>query len=436
MPALAADRWEEAGSGAVAILPLPKPATAHHGGSFYCSEQRWAFLLRTAPDACRSRRARRPGSASAATVFEADARSRRARSRSAFPARSCSPLKEATKLGIEIGTAKDAPKATFNLRSSKLVIEAIAPRCSQIDMSAFEAVTLSPTDAGSCRRDRTARRRDKTVPRVHAEGAGRRDRGRSTSHADKRLMFASLCGSTSYFGDSGCSLTGYAADGAESVWSMVYETEGVHIYTDPKQANGGWPNLVTLPVVGGTRADALGVDGRAVRAARPDHRRRGQCPGRGRHRAIGAGLRYSARPYPFGRVEPSPASCRRAVRPPASRQCHRTCRRRSSPRAKRGSRNGIVAAVRRLPMDEGDDDRHDRARNRVVEPVAPAEDLGEQDRRQRRQEGEIGDEQRHERDRKDDRTRNRRRRLVGRRSPSAPSETTCRNALAASEAQA
>ena len=31
---------------------------------------------------------------------------------------------------------------------------------------------------------------------------------------DKRLMFASLCGSTNYFGDSGCSLTGYAADGA------------------------------------------------------------------------------------------------------------------------------------------------------------------------------------------------------------------------------
>ena len=46
MPALAADRWEEAGSGAVAILPLPKPATAITGGSFYCSEQRWAFLLR------------------------------------------------------------------------------------------------------------------------------------------------------------------------------------------------------------------------------------------------------------------------------------------------------------------------------------------------------------------------------------------------------
>ena len=30
IPALASDRWEEAGSGAVAILPVPKPATGDH----------------------------------------------------------------------------------------------------------------------------------------------------------------------------------------------------------------------------------------------------------------------------------------------------------------------------------------------------------------------------------------------------------------------
>ena len=65
---------------------------------------------------------------------------------------------------VEIGTGEDAPKATFNLRSSKLVIEAIAPRCSQIDMSAFEAVSLSETDAGRAGCHRTARRRDQAVP--------------------------------------------------------------------------------------------------------------------------------------------------------------------------------------------------------------------------------------------------------------------------------
>ena len=249
MPALAADRWAEAGSGAVAILPLPKPATAITGGSFYCSEQRWAFLLRTAPDAAVATGEKARISVGS-DVFEADAAISPGAIRIAVPGEILLPLKEATKFSVEIGTAKDAPKATFNLRSSKLVIEAIAPRCSQIDMSAFEAVTLSQTDAAvaaatglladEIKLFREFTLKEPVVATVTLD-----------VDADKRLMFASLCGSTRYFGDSGCSLTGYALDGPESVWRMVYETEGVHIYTDPKQANGGWPNLVTLPVVGG-----------------------------------------------------------------------------------------------------------------------------------------------------------------------------------------
>ena len=48
--ALASDRWEEAGSGAVAILPAPKPVTGF-GGSLFCAEQRWGFLFRTTSEA-------------------------------------------------------------------------------------------------------------------------------------------------------------------------------------------------------------------------------------------------------------------------------------------------------------------------------------------------------------------------------------------------
>ena len=130
------------------------------------------------------------------------------------------------------------------------MIEAIAPRCSQIDMSAFQAVTLSQADAAvaaatglladEIRLFREFTMKEPVVATVTLD-----------VDADKRLMFASLCGSIRYFGDSGCSLTGYALTGPESVWRMVYETEGMHIYTDPRHANGGWPNLVTLPVIGG-----------------------------------------------------------------------------------------------------------------------------------------------------------------------------------------
>src|SRR5262249_21920490 len=150
---------------------------------------------------------------------------------------------------IEIGAGKDAPRATFNLRSSKLVIEAIAPRCSQIDMSAYRSVSLSPTDAAvpqasallkdEIRLFREFTQKAPTVATAILEFP-----------EGKRLMFASLCGSINYFGDSGCSLTGWSADGAESAWRPAYETEGVLLYTDPGQATDGWPNLVTLPVVG------------------------------------------------------------------------------------------------------------------------------------------------------------------------------------------
>ena len=80
--------------------------------------------------------------------------------------------------------------------------------------------------------------------------------------ADKRLMFASLCGSNNYFGDSGCSLTGYAADGADSIWRMVYETEGVHVYLDPEACQ--WRLAEHRHAAGRrrNRADALGVVGR------------------------------------------------------------------------------------------------------------------------------------------------------------------------------
>lgn len=252
LPAFAADRWEEGGSGAVAILPVPKPATGITGGSLYCSEQRWAFLLRLAPDSGLAAGTTEKATLAAADqTLEFDAEISAETAKVRVPLEFLLPLKEGSSLKVEIGTGKAAPKATFNLRSSKLVIEAIAPRCSQIDMSAFEQVTLSEADpavptatgllADEIKLFRAFTSKDPVVATKTLEFPD-----------NKRLMFASLCGSTNYFGDSGCSLTGYAAEGADSAWRMVYETEGMLLHLDPNKAIDGWPNLVTLPVVGGT----------------------------------------------------------------------------------------------------------------------------------------------------------------------------------------
>ena len=252
LPAFAADRWEEGGSGAVAILPLPKPAAGITGGSLYCSQQSWAFLLRLSPDsglAAGSSAKAKLTVADQSRDFDAAIGSDNAEIK--VPVDILVALKEGTGLKVQIGEGKTAPKATFNLRSSKLVIEAVAPRCSQIDMSAYQQISLSETDAAvpaatglladEIKLFREFTTKEPVVATTILEFAD-----------NKRLMFASLCGSKNYFGDSGCSLTGYAANGAESIWKMVYETEGVLLYSDPKQINDGWPNLVTLPVVGGT----------------------------------------------------------------------------------------------------------------------------------------------------------------------------------------
>lgn len=80
-------------------------------------------------------------------------------------------------------------------------------------------------------------------------------------------MFASLCGSTSYYGRSGCTLSGFASASPGSEWKPVYNSEGVRLYTDPKVANGGWPNLVTLPVTDGVEPEHWMWDGSEYRNA-------------------------------------------------------------------------------------------------------------------------------------------------------------------------
>ena len=269
LPALSADRWQEAGSGAVAILPTPKPATAILGGSLYCSEQRWAFLFRLAPDTGLS-----PGSVEKAKLtaadgaLEFDAEISEQAAKVIVPRSTLLSLKEGSALKVEIGAGKDAPKTTFNLRGSKPVLEAIEPRCSQVDMSAYQGVSLSETDAAVGQATELLAgeiklfRNFTSIKPVVATAV-------LELGAERRLMFASLCGSQRYFGSSGCSLTGYAADGAGGDWKKVYETEGVLLYRDPGQAVDGWPNLATLPVVGGTEATHWTWGGEAYQALDP-----------------------------------------------------------------------------------------------------------------------------------------------------------------------
>lgn len=247
-----ADRWEEGGHGAVAILPRPRPAAGLAGGSLYCSEQRWSLMLRLAEESPLAEAGHQKALIMAAdTTMELDSRIEGDSLIVGVPGELLTALKQANSLTLEFA-ARGGSKSVFTLANSKSVIEAVAPRCSQIDMSAFRQIKLLPDQATAA----SVKALLSEEMKLFREFAGTEPAVSSAlmdAGAGRQLMFASLCGSKRYFGESGCSLTGYAREGEGQDWRRVYESEGMLLYTDPTTDSEGWPSLVTLPMTGGTK---------------------------------------------------------------------------------------------------------------------------------------------------------------------------------------
>ena len=56
------------------------------------------------------------------------------------------------------------------------------------------------------------------------------------------MLFATVCGSSWYYGRSGCTLFGYLRAAPAEEWREVYNSEGLHLYIDPNASKGGWPD--------------------------------------------------------------------------------------------------------------------------------------------------------------------------------------------------
>jgi hypothetical protein len=239
-------RWEPAAGGAAAIMPAPAQPGGVEGGTLFCRAGEWAFLLR----------AGRGATASAQAVidvgekrFVAPVKAGPGTLEVAVPAALVALLKDGAGVSVTLGEGKDAPSARFTLAGSRDAIEAAAPLCSPPAVPGFEAVALSAggtalaeaaaATAAEARLFRAAAGREPAIAAALLEGDG----GRA-------LLFASLCGSERYYGKSGCKLMGFSRDGAAAAWKPVYETEGMHLFRDPRATPGGWPDLVTLPLAG------------------------------------------------------------------------------------------------------------------------------------------------------------------------------------------
>lgn len=262
--ALANDRWMPAVGEAAILLPDPVSAKGVAGATLSCAEQQWRLGLQLRPDVLLL-----PGPTSATLdvsgqAFPVEASVEPGKVVLPIDAPALAVLKSGTRAQVVVGGPAAALEATFGLRGSRLAIDAAAPLCSKRDMSQYETVAFTPysshlLEAKELRKAEIEVFRAATAadPVVSASKTVMKD-GRS-------LLFVQLCGSSWYYGASGCNVAVFARLSDSAEWEQVYDAEGADLYLDSRRLVDGWPSIIALPKVGGEEVLwAWGGDGYAV----------------------------------------------------------------------------------------------------------------------------------------------------------------------------
>jgi hypothetical protein len=209
-----------------------------------CAEQRWSFRLELSDEVADERGPRNVALDIGPERFDLAGEQAGRTVTIALPSQALVPLRSGTRMSLGIAGGAQPVSASFSLSGSQRTIDAIAPRCSRRDMSAYRAV--SPSGLAT----------EATLARGLLAGEIRAFRAATSSEpavaaalvvlpGGRNLLFATLCGSTRYYGNSGCNLTVHASQSDEEGWRRVYDTEGMAIYIDPR-STAPWPDLVTL----------------------------------------------------------------------------------------------------------------------------------------------------------------------------------------------
>jgi len=245
-----AQSWSHVEGEARAALPRPAPATDFASAELACEGQSWTLTLtpveRLGLDDLEGSMALLVGT----RRFDAEARAMDAKLALGVPYAAIEPLRSANRLVIEKSDATELLR--FPLAGSRRAITAAEALCSPRQLPSANRIELTPYSsylqlARKLRRDDIADFRLSTSaePTIRA--------GILEWTPQRRALFAELCGSSWYYGSSGCSIVGFVAeaggDPAEpKAWRLAYESEGAHLYVDPDQTSGGWPDLQAYPV--------------------------------------------------------------------------------------------------------------------------------------------------------------------------------------------
>ena len=247
-PAAAQSSWTAADFEARITLPAPELGSPVTAATMSCAEQVWTLVLSLQTDAVVDGA---DGTASLAVpreTFEVASKPLPAGIEIVIPNRALEPIRAATRLTIAFAGGDEV---RFPLAGSRRAINAAEALCTERVMPLANSIPLTPYSS-YMPLARELRRADIADFELSTSSKPRLRAGMVEIGDGKRLLFAELCGSTWYYGVSGCNLSGYApvqgreADEPEG-WRQVYETEGVFLYVDPDTASDGWPDLIAIP---------------------------------------------------------------------------------------------------------------------------------------------------------------------------------------------
>jgi hypothetical protein len=259
-PAVAQTAWTAADDQAYAILPDPEPGTAVTGGVMLCTEQVWTLSLAVEPGATIEGADGHAALTARGVPFSVPSAVGNGSVDLTIPYDALEPMKAGTRLQIEF--AGYGSPVRFGLTGSRRALTSVEGNCTPRSLPTENMIDLiagSP-DLELGRRLRaddirdfvisTNQLPDLRVAMLDLDG-------------DRRLLFVEICGSSWYYGVSGCNVAGFArmadeegGDASETdpdgldleSWNQVFESEGVHLYTEPGQLTDGWPDLIAIPL--------------------------------------------------------------------------------------------------------------------------------------------------------------------------------------------
>jgi len=249
-PALAADVWTADPYEARVTLPDPAPGSPVTGAAMSCAAQAWTLSLSIRADAHVTGADGTARIAVPLGTFDAPSKTVPAGIEIAVPRQAIEPLMRSTRLTIGFAGGND--EIRFPLAGSRRALTAAQARCTQVEMPVANSVPLTPYSS-YLRLTRALRSSDIADFAMSTASEPRLRAGMVELGEGRRLLFSEMCGSTWYYGASGCNMAGYAPVEGEDAgtaegWRIVYDTEGVYLYVDPDTDGDGWPDLLAYPM--------------------------------------------------------------------------------------------------------------------------------------------------------------------------------------------